>query len=201
MRSAAARPSASRGSLRAVYKLRSPDEGRVESRPRPRSTRPPFCAHPSGSRSDASTTMPWLILRPQARPARMRHNSWSCPINTRRCQQVGSIPSFRCLNSRLLHKIRSTAGLPRAEAQPQTGAVTCSDHRHRTAVTCASWDRCLVDAADFVHFTYCLTGPNSTPQPPPPATGANCVAALDGDHDGDVDLRDLAGFQTAFGQP
>lgn len=59
----------------------------------------------------------------------------------------------------------------------------------------------LVDAADCAHFANCMTGPDFTPQPLPPATDANCVAAFDGDHDGDVDLRDLAGFQAAFGQP
>jgi hypothetical protein len=57
-----------------------------------------------------------------------------------------------------------------------------------------------VDAADFAGWSGCETGPIYELDDPPYKSIAPCNA-LDFDADGDVDLRDLAGFQRVFGGP
>lgn len=52
-----------------------------------------------------------------------------------------------------------------------------------------------VDGSDHAAFTDCLAGPQSSPAPPPPLTGADCTSAFDGNADGLVDLRDYARLQ------
>jgi len=51
-----------------------------------------------------------------------------------------------------------------------------------------------VDLADFDYFADCMLGPGVPPN-------QDCLDAFDVDSDGDVDLRDLGGFQAAFGWP
>jgi hypothetical protein len=56
-----------------------------------------------------------------------------------------------------------------------------------------------VNAADFVQFIACYSGPNAVPAPAPPATSSQCQLAFDLNGDGDVDLPDLAIFELGFG--
>ena len=52
-----------------------------------------------------------------------------------------------------------------------------------------------VDPDDFAVFVECVDGPDVTPSPPAPMTVEECLAVFDFDEDGDVDLRDSAGFR------
>lgn len=55
-----------------------------------------------------------------------------------------------------------------------------------------------VDLTDLEYLLECLTGPGGSPAPPPPLCASACLDAFDSDADTDVDLWDVAGFQTVF---
>lgn len=56
---------------------------------------------------------------------------------------------------------------------------------------------CDVDLEDYVMFVNCMAGPE-TPPDPTGATAQKCLDVFDFDEDGDVDIRDMAGLETAF---
>ncbi len=55
-----------------------------------------------------------------------------------------------------------------------------------------------VDLADFQLLLDCFAGPGNPPDPPSPTTAPQCLDAFDGEPDMDVDLVDVATFQTSF---
>jgi sugar lactone lactonase YvrE len=56
-----------------------------------------------------------------------------------------------------------------------------------------------LDGADWAEFAACLGGPGQLPNPVPPVTSEQCLAAFDAQGDGDVDLEDAAAFLRSFG--
>jgi hypothetical protein len=56
----------------------------------------------------------------------------------------------------------------------------------------------MIAPSEFVTLTKCISGPGVPIAPAQSLTAATCRCALDGDADGDIDLRDLATFFAAF---
>ncbi len=59
---------------------------------------------------------------------------------------------------------------------------------------------CMITLADFAGFTDCAAGPNVPPNPLPPLTADDCLAAFDFDGDGDNDLVDYAELERRLTQ-
>lgn len=55
-----------------------------------------------------------------------------------------------------------------------------------------------IDLADYQALRQCVGGANAMPHPNPPITASECLNVFDADGDGDVDLGDVAYFQTWF---
>ena len=55
-----------------------------------------------------------------------------------------------------------------------------------------------VDLDDYERFLDCSNGPDEFPDPTPPTTAADCIAAFDFDNDTDVDFADFGRFDLLF---
>jgi len=55
-----------------------------------------------------------------------------------------------------------------------------------------------VDLTDLAALVACLSGPGVPPNPPPPASAAECLSVFDFDEQGDVDLTDFGVFARSF---
>ncbi|MCP4589582.1 MAG: right-handed parallel beta-helix repeat-containing protein, partial [bacterium] len=62
-------------------------------------------------------------------------------------------------------------------------------------------DDTRVNLDDYPDFADCLAGPGTAPSPTLPTTTQRCLDVFDFDEDGDVDLMDHRGFQSAFDVP